>query len=110
MLRASELDNKRGYDIENKPQDVFKILDLPIMSQFLMNHVTTLNKILLKKGISLHKEMFINVQKAKDLFGSSKIDGAFIKNFFEDRSIITSLIGVDLADFFSKLKIKFEKD
>ena len=32
MLRASELDNKRGYDIENKPQDVFKILDLPIMS------------------------------------------------------------------------------
>ena len=32
MLQASELDNKRGYDIENKPQDVFKILDLPIMS------------------------------------------------------------------------------
>ena len=50
------------------------------------------------------------MDKAKNLFGSSKIDGAFIKNFFEDRSIITSLIGVDLADFFSKLKIKFEKD
>ncbi len=50
------------------------------------------------------------MDKAKNLFGSSKIDGAFIKNFFEDRSIIKSLIGVDLADFFSKLKIKFEKD
>ena len=50
------------------------------------------------------------MDKAKNLFGSSKIDGAFIKNSFEDRSIIKSLIGVDLADFFSKLKIKFEKD
>jgi len=75
-----------------------------------MNHVTTLNKILLKDGIALHKELFINVEKAKDLFANSKIDQTFIKNFFEDRSIIKSLIGVDLADFFSKLRIKFEKD
>ncbi len=41
------------------------------------------------------------MDKAKDLFGNSKIDEAFIKNFFEDRSIIKSLIGVDLADFFT---------
>ena len=50
------------------------------------------------------------MDKAKDLFGNSKIDGTFIKNFFEDRSIIKSLIGVDLVDFFSKLRTKFEKD
>ena len=32
LLRAADLNNKRGYDIENKPQDIFKILDLPIMN------------------------------------------------------------------------------
>lgn len=50
------------------------------------------------------------MDKAKNLFGNSKIDEAFIKNFFEDRSIIKSLIGVDLADFFSKLSMKNEKN
>ena len=86
--------------LENKPTNIFKILDLPIVSAFLTKHVDTANKILFKKDIALYNSIHIDMDKAKNLFGNSKIDEAFIKNFFEDRSIIKSLIGVDLADFF----------
>jgi hypothetical protein len=54
--------------------------------------------------------MFLDLDRAENLFKKSNINEAFIKNFFEDRSIIKSLIGVDLADFFSKIRVNFKND
>lgn len=100
LFPAASLNEKVELILENKPTNIFKILDLPIVSAFLTKHVDTANKILFKKDIALYNSIHIDMDKAKNLFGNSKIDEAFIKNFFEDRSIIKSLIGVDLADFF----------
>ena len=47
-------DNLGGYIPELKPGHVFKVLDLPIINQFLLKHGGTFNKLLFSKDIALY--------------------------------------------------------
>jgi len=47
-------DNLGGYIPELKPGHVFKVLDLPIINQFLLKHGGTFNKMLFSKDIALY--------------------------------------------------------
>lgn len=54
LYPAASLNEKVELILENKPTNIFKILDLPIVSSFLTKHVDTVNKILFKKEIALY--------------------------------------------------------
>lgn len=54
LIPAASLNEKVELILENKPTNIFKILDLPIMSSFLTKHVDTVNRILFKKEIALY--------------------------------------------------------
>jgi len=54
LVPADSLNEKVELILENKPTNIFKILDLPIVSSFLTKHVDTANKIFFKKEIALY--------------------------------------------------------
>jgi len=54
LFPAASLNEKVELILENKPTNIFKILDLPIVSSFLTKHIDTVNKILFKKEIALY--------------------------------------------------------